>query len=255
MRPRLSQPHSFAQQFNNIYCCPLSKVAFEDPVVAADGFTYERRSIEEYLKTEPPTSPITNTVMETTLLPNKSIRVSYAELEEVALQVFDQVDDYAGCTKLLFCFPLAGQIKIPHNKGGKNKTIQLVHHLARSSNPRLLEWCLKKGICEVETMSMWDTTPIEFAAQAGKIENLKILLKFEADVEPPRRLLLFAWNDLQMETVEFLLGQGMRFSDSDLKNFLSLKSSEDRIRKWYFPKLPASDLLHVIETHLRPNKK
>jgi len=45
----------------------------EDPVVAADGFSYERADISEWLEHND-TSPKQNTVMDKTLVPNKTLR-------------------------------------------------------------------------------------------------------------------------------------------------------------------------------------
>ena len=41
------------------FCCPLSHQLIEDPVVAADGFTYERSWVEDYLQRQPGKSPMT----------------------------------------------------------------------------------------------------------------------------------------------------------------------------------------------------
>ena len=46
-------------------CCPLSHELFDDPVVAADGITYERSWIEEQLKCVPDKSPMTGLPMTT----------------------------------------------------------------------------------------------------------------------------------------------------------------------------------------------
>ena len=40
-------------------CCPLSHELFDDPVVAADGITYERSWVEKQLKRVPFKSPMT----------------------------------------------------------------------------------------------------------------------------------------------------------------------------------------------------
>ncbi|KAL0054363.1 hypothetical protein WJX82_007700 [Trebouxia sp. C0006] len=42
----------------NLFCCPLTKVAMHDPLIAADGHTYERRAMEHWLR-QHGTSPIT----------------------------------------------------------------------------------------------------------------------------------------------------------------------------------------------------
>ena len=48
-------------------CCPLSKVLMLDPVVVADGITYERAWVEERLKQTPGQSPSTECEIETTV--------------------------------------------------------------------------------------------------------------------------------------------------------------------------------------------
>ncbi|CAI5979137.1 unnamed protein product [Closterium sp. NIES-64] len=55
--------------------CPLSQERMSDPVVAADGFTYERSSIEEWLKTRD-TSPVNGQPLPHKFLtPNNTLRM------------------------------------------------------------------------------------------------------------------------------------------------------------------------------------
>ncbi|KAL1608137.1 hypothetical protein SLS60_003076 [Paraconiothyrium brasiliense] len=61
------------------YLCPISTELMEDPVYTADGFTYERRSIERWLQSHR-TSPCTNLVLqETDLKPNFRAKLAIAE--------------------------------------------------------------------------------------------------------------------------------------------------------------------------------
>ena len=46
-------------------CCPLSKALMLDPVVAADGITYERAWVEECFERNPLKSPMTLKPVET----------------------------------------------------------------------------------------------------------------------------------------------------------------------------------------------
>lgn len=63
------------------YCCPLTLQLFEDPVVAADGHTYDREAIEQWFdrchaKGQPYTSPLTNARLDTrTVYPNHTLRM------------------------------------------------------------------------------------------------------------------------------------------------------------------------------------
>ena len=55
--------------------CPLSLEIYEDPVVAADGFSYERREIELWFGRGKRTSPKTNEELPHTFLtPNRDLK-------------------------------------------------------------------------------------------------------------------------------------------------------------------------------------
>eukprot|EP01121_Diplochlamys_sp_Union-15-3_P017136 TRINITY_DN5973_c0_g1_i1.p1 TRINITY_DN5973_c0_g1~~TRINITY_DN5973_c0_g1_i1.p1 ORF type:complete len:193 (+),score=29.58 TRINITY_DN5973_c0_g1_i1:84-581(+) len=54
--------------------CPLTLEIMKDPVIAADGFSYERMAIEDWLK-KSNTSPMTNLPLENkNLIPNLALR-------------------------------------------------------------------------------------------------------------------------------------------------------------------------------------
>ncbi|KAK9830395.1 hypothetical protein WJX72_011520 [[Myrmecia] bisecta] len=58
----------------DIICCPISQEPMRDPVICADGHTYERLSIEQWLAKHD-TSPMTNEVLPTKqLIPNMAVR-------------------------------------------------------------------------------------------------------------------------------------------------------------------------------------
>jgi len=60
--------------------CPISHAVFADPVLAADGFTYERACIEEWFRRRGPKSPMTGCEMANTrLVPNLAIRALVAD--------------------------------------------------------------------------------------------------------------------------------------------------------------------------------
>jgi len=59
----------------NCFICPLSKKELTDPVVASDGYTYERSAIEAYLKEGKTISPITgDELSDKSLIPNKTLK-------------------------------------------------------------------------------------------------------------------------------------------------------------------------------------
>ncbi|KAK9266689.1 hypothetical protein L1049_012608 [Liquidambar formosana] len=62
----------------NHFICPILKEAMDDPCVAADGYTYDRKAIEKWLE-ENDKSPMTNLP-----LPNKNLIPNYTLLSAIA---------------------------------------------------------------------------------------------------------------------------------------------------------------------------
>lgn len=57
------------------YICPISREVMVDPVLASDGFSYERSEIENWFKRGKTTSPMTNKKLNSkTLVPNQALR-------------------------------------------------------------------------------------------------------------------------------------------------------------------------------------
>jgi hypothetical protein len=68
------------EQVSEALCCPITHEVFVDPVVAADGITYERSAIVDWLSTHD-TSPMTNTVLPNLQLhPNSLVKTLVEEL-------------------------------------------------------------------------------------------------------------------------------------------------------------------------------
>ncbi|XP_051562234.1 WD repeat, SAM and U-box domain-containing protein 1 isoform X1 [Myxocyprinus asiaticus] len=59
------------------YLCPITREIMKDPVIAADGYSYEREAIESWITTKSRTSPMTNLPLQTTLLtPNRTLKMA-----------------------------------------------------------------------------------------------------------------------------------------------------------------------------------
>ncbi|XP_074550386.1 WD repeat, SAM and U-box domain-containing protein 1-like [Halichoeres trimaculatus] len=59
------------------FLCPITRELMKDPVIAADGYSYERDSIESWIRGKNKTSPMTNLPLQTTLLtPNRSLKMA-----------------------------------------------------------------------------------------------------------------------------------------------------------------------------------
>lgn len=64
----------------DMFRCPLSKTPLTDPVVACDGYTYDKRAILDWFDKGNRTSPLTGAVLKSTAtLPNHLIRSAVRE--------------------------------------------------------------------------------------------------------------------------------------------------------------------------------
>ena len=63
------------------FVCPITMLPFKDPVLAADGHSYERTAIEEWLKLHA-TSPLTNLPLpHKQLVPNRAIKSALESMQ------------------------------------------------------------------------------------------------------------------------------------------------------------------------------
>jgi hypothetical protein len=67
------------EEMPNQFLCPILQDVMEDPVVAMDGFTYERAAIEAWFR-QSDRSPMTNLPIPPVLVPNIAIRQQIADL-------------------------------------------------------------------------------------------------------------------------------------------------------------------------------
>ncbi|KAG2438743.1 hypothetical protein HXX76_005288 [Chlamydomonas incerta] len=80
-QPAASSP-SQADAVPPMFLCPITQDVMEDPVVAADGYTYERLAITEWVSRSP-TSPLTNMRLDhTQVVPNLTLRSAIKEWRE-----------------------------------------------------------------------------------------------------------------------------------------------------------------------------
>jgi hypothetical protein len=68
-----NQTGGSAQILYDSLTCPITHEIMIDPVIASDGYTYERRDITQVLNTTR-VSPMTRERLTTTLLPNSKIK-------------------------------------------------------------------------------------------------------------------------------------------------------------------------------------
>ncbi|EIE22085.1 hypothetical protein COCSUDRAFT_48053 [Coccomyxa subellipsoidea C-169] len=77
-RPNLKDVARILEAIKRDLCDPITKAPLRDPVAAADGFTYERASIEEHLRADQ-TSPVTGNALSSTALFPSALATSLLE--------------------------------------------------------------------------------------------------------------------------------------------------------------------------------
>ncbi|KAJ8416980.1 hypothetical protein AAFF_G00328580 [Aldrovandia affinis] len=57
--------------------CPITREVMKDPVIAADGYSYEREAIESWINSKNRSSPMTNLPLQTTVVtPNRTLKMA-----------------------------------------------------------------------------------------------------------------------------------------------------------------------------------
>ncbi|KAI1898268.1 hypothetical protein AGOR_G00070580 [Albula goreensis] len=59
------------------FLCPITREVMKDPVIAADGYSYEREAIESWINSKNRSSPMTNLPLQTTVVtPNRTLKMA-----------------------------------------------------------------------------------------------------------------------------------------------------------------------------------
>ncbi|XP_036093206.1 WD repeat, SAM and U-box domain-containing protein 1 isoform X4 [Rousettus aegyptiacus] len=59
------------------FICPITRELMQDPVIASDGYSYEKEAIENWISKKKRTSPMTNLVLPSTVLtPNRTLKMA-----------------------------------------------------------------------------------------------------------------------------------------------------------------------------------
>lgn len=74
----------FVQALSEKLICPLTKRMLHDPVIASDGWTYERKAIEVYMQTSD-CSPVTGQVLHSKLTTNVTVQWALTYVRELQM--------------------------------------------------------------------------------------------------------------------------------------------------------------------------
>ena len=118
------------------FCCPISLCLMEDPVLAEDGRSYERKSIQEALRHRM-ASPLTNLYMGRRLVPDSKTKTAIVEFKE---KVVEDIISHVPCMsplqalKLLFRAEGFVREKLP-DPAAKDALITILMLRARLPSP------------------------------------------------------------------------------------------------------------------------
>lgn len=73
-------------------CCPITHQSFSDPVVALDGFSYERAALTRWFQIKH-SSPMTSLHISPTIIPNRILKVALDSLSLQACRYHKRMDD------------------------------------------------------------------------------------------------------------------------------------------------------------------
>jgi hypothetical protein len=109
--------------FNENWLCPVSRAIMKDPVVAADGQTYERNAIESGSVNR--TSPLTRKQISPYLVPNQILKGEILEAADRGRRMFRENMAHGSTTGVLAYGDFVHQSRKPTRQSGGGKEDQL----------------------------------------------------------------------------------------------------------------------------------
>ncbi|XP_054976510.1 WD repeat, SAM and U-box domain-containing protein 1 isoform X3 [Sorex araneus] len=72
-----SKMKSLSSEIPDEFICPITRELMKDPVIAADGYSYEKEAMENWISKKKRTSPMTNLVLPSLVLtPNRTLKMA-----------------------------------------------------------------------------------------------------------------------------------------------------------------------------------
>ena len=203
------------------FVCPISKQIFKEPVVASDGFFYEKHCILEWLKTKN-LSPMTNLVISKNVhsciffnnLLKTFLENNPEEVRNQFAPSFDHVDNIDILNEIIkerryvsllkyrsFIMSKFQNYKIIKDlaKSNQHQVImhlvdnvidlnekihgrRLVHDLCQYSTPEMIKYIIDKGV-DLECQDDTQSRPIHFICQYSTPEMIKYIIDKGVDLE------------------------------------------------------------------------
>ncbi len=186
--------------------CPLTMEVMRDPVMAADGQTYEREEIEKWFAKGNKTSPLTGAeLLSTVLMPNIALRKAIEAIRESAAA---RIVRHSGPSE-----KANAEVRL-RDMGFTTAQIQLAREAVGSPSnvAALTEWLLRSG----------QAPPGQELVAAGGVRDLR--------AELVRRLKHHSLSEVQVDNALDAVGG---VTDSS-------EASIERLRKWIFENMELS---------------
>ena len=159
----------------NLFQCPITQEIFKDPVVATDGFTYEKRAIEKWFAKND-RSPSTNQVLKSKMvIPNlilKQIIKNIAEKNKDFAKSDVTVVKWANVDLKKYVSDLDTYLDIHDSNGGDT----LLHFATRIGDMKLAKKLIKNGI-DIDSKNNVGDTALHIAAKNANESLFKFLLE------------------------------------------------------------------------------
>lgn len=235
--------------------CSITQEIMVDPVFTADGETYEREAIADWLKTHD-TSPNTNETLEhTQLVPNRKMKSQISEfVTQNKKDLMNELIEAAQrgdvtTARLLLKLDIPANAKDIHGRTA-------LHHVANTNHVEMANLLLQqKSDVDCQDTNGW--TALHHAANANSTAVGKLLLEQKCDVDNDKAIVQFSVNPQVQARCDQQLIQ-LHQEQADLnKQLLQLKAIQqhfeivDKLRKdlEHYDKIEKKCELNIAEWH------
>jgi len=190
------------------FVCPISHEIMLDPVITNDGKIYERKAIEKWLETHN-TSPITNLVLQNkTLVAYPYVKSKIEDFRKekniITFQKFLSIVRSGDIQKLKNSYYFEDYLNMLEDE----TRVSALHIATMNNDSNMIQYIANDG-AELKFKNKEGNKSLHIACQLGFLDSLKVLYKFDKDLEEPGYInntaLHYAAEKGHFEIAKFLL--------------------------------------------------
>jgi len=190
------------------FVCPISHEIMLDPVITNDGKIYERKAIEKWLETHN-TSPITNLVLQNkTLVAYPYVKSKIEDFRKekniITFQKFLSIVRSGDIQKLKNSYYFEDYLNMLEDE----TRVSALHIATMNNDSSMIQYIANDG-AERKFKNKEGNKALHIACQLGFLDSLKVLYKFDKDIEEPGYInntaLHYAAEKGHFEIAKFLL--------------------------------------------------